>query len=326
MVDIENLKEEAKRVVSREDVKYMIGYERGTHGFRVSPSFAHTPEDVDRFIFSPLCVNNLAVYITLEEKLPLPRGVEPDRRKLALLVKGCDSKTVVQLLAEKGTFRENLVIFGVPCTGIVDSKKLEAEFPGVTEPADVEEEGDEFVVHVNGRRHEFSKEELILDKCRTCRYPNPLIYDLLLEEKVEAKEEHYEDVKALEQKSLDEKWEYWQRKFARCIRCYACKEICPLCYCEDCILDRLSPQWIRRSVNLSENAVYHLARAFHLAGRCTGCGECTRACPMGIPLAELNRKLAKDVEELFDYEPGIDPEAKPLLATFRPEDTEDFIL
>jgi Na+-translocating ferredoxin:NAD+ oxidoreductase RnfC subunit len=99
-----------------------------------------------------------------------------------------------------------------------------------------------------------------------------------------------------------------------------------MCYCENCVLDRLDPQWMRRSVDISENTAYHISRAYHLAGRCVQCGACATACPMDIPLMELNRKFAKDVAEMYEYEPGIDAEAKPLLSTFTPDDSEDFIL
>jgi Na+-translocating ferredoxin:NAD+ oxidoreductase RnfC subunit len=67
-------------------------------------------------------------------------------------------------------------------------------------------------------------------------------------------------------------------------------------------------------------------RAFHLAGRCIGCGECERVCPMGLPLMKLNKKIEKEIKELFDYKPGIDTEQKPLLAMFKPDDPEEFIL
>ena len=92
------------------------------------------------------------------------------------------------------------------------------------------------------------------------------------------------------------------------------------------MVEQLSPQWVRRSVNTSENSAWNILRAFHLAGRCIGCGECQRVCPMDIPLMEINKKLEKDVKELFDYEAGIDSEAEPLLAAFKPDDPEDFVI
>ena len=92
------------------------------------------------------------------------------------------------------------------------------------------------------------------------------------------------------------------------------------------MVDQLSPQWVRRSTNLSENTAWNIMRAYHLAGRCIGCGECERVCPMGIPLTELNKKLQKDVKEMFSYTAGLSLDKKPLLAIFSPEDPEEFLL
>ena len=118
-----------KKYLALDDVKYAIGYEKGSYGFRVSPSFAYTPEAVDRFTFSALCVNNLAVYPMLEEKLPLPRGQIAPKLKTIVVVKGCDSKALVQIIKEKGRTRDEFVIIGIPCKGVVDLAKLEARFP-----------------------------------------------------------------------------------------------------------------------------------------------------------------------------------------------------
>lgn len=327
MVISEQMREEIKKVVKREDVKYVIGYEKGTYGFHISPCFAYTSEDIDRFIFSPLCANNLAVYLMLEEKTPLRKGEEEDKRKIGLLVKGCDSRAVVQIIQEKGIAREDVVLLGAPCSGIIDPKKINERFPNQKEPVDVHEEEGKFVFTVNGKTHKVPKEELMFDRCKTCGYPNPVISDILLDEKIEiAKQEDYEKVKELEAKPLEDRWEYWEKKFERCIRCYACKDACPLCYCKECMAEQLSPQWLRRSVNLSENTSWHIMRAYHLAGRCVGCGECERACPMDIPLMELAKKLEKDVKEMFDYTAGINAEGKPLLTMFKPEDPGGFIL
>ena len=327
MVDEKQLREAVKKTVSRDDVKYVVGYKQGTYGFQVAPTYAYEPNDADSFIFSPLCVNNLAVYPMLEEKPPLRKGEKGDTRKIGLVVKGCDSRAITQIIQEKGLKREDVVIIGIPCSGVIDPKKINAKFPHQTKPVDVKEDGEKFIITIDGKTNKIHKDELMPEKCKHCEYPTPIIYDILIGKEIKStKKEDYKEIQTLEKKSLDDKWEYWEKQFEKCIRCYACRNVCPLCYCKECMVDLLSPQWIRRSVNLSENTAWNLLRAYHLAGRCIGCGECERACPMDIPLMELNKKIEKEIKEMFEYTSGIDAEEKPLLAMFKPDDPEEFIL
>jgi ferredoxin len=132
-------------------------------------------------------------------------------------------------------------------------------------------------------------------------------------------------IQELEEMSAEERREYWEKEFSRCIRCYACRQVCPFCWCEQCIVDENQPQWVGRSPSLENNTSWNIIRALHLVGRCTECGECERACPVAIPLSAINTKMALEVEAAFDYVPGTDVTVLPALNAFRVDDPDDHI-
>jgi formate dehydrogenase subunit beta len=146
-----------------------------------------------------------------------------------------------------------------------------------------------------------------------------------IDENREQREQVLAEVEKLEHMSPSERWAWWEQQFAKCIRCYACRQVCPLCYCERCITDENQPQWIERSPSLKNNRTWNIIRAFHLVGRCVECGECDRVCPVDIPLSLIAAKMAKEVEAAFGHVAGTSREEKPALRTFRPDDPEEFI-
>ncbi|HHX87498.1 MAG TPA: coenzyme F420 hydrogenase, partial [Firmicutes bacterium] len=187
-MDINELRQAAAETVSRDDVKYLLGWQQGSFGYRVSPVMVEEAAGVEKLIFSPLCTSNLAVYLAKTEKLPLPRGQEPDRRKVALMVKGCDSRAVVQLLVEKGLQRDQLVILGCPCPGVVDLHLLQKKYPETAASVEMAWQEGSFLLRADGRETLIPREELLAEKCRLCRYPNPVISDLTIGETVEPRE------------------------------------------------------------------------------------------------------------------------------------------
>jgi formate dehydrogenase (coenzyme F420) beta subunit len=134
------------------------------------------------------------------------------------------------------------------------------------------------------------------------------------------------DIEKLEKMSAEERFSFWQDEFSKCIKCYACRQACPMCYCRRCIVDCNQPQWINTSAHTLGNFEWNIIRAFHLSGRCVECGNCDRACPVGIPLRFINRKMAVETREAFDHFAGLSVTQEPVLASFKKDDTETFIL
>jgi formate dehydrogenase (coenzyme F420) beta subunit len=132
-------------------------------------------------------------------------------------------------------------------------------------------------------------------------------------------------VKELDGMTPEQRFAFWEKEFARCIRCYACRQACPMCYCERCIVEKNQPQWIPASPRPVGNYAWNVIRAFHLAGRCIACGACARACPMDIPIDILNKKVAQEVKDSFGVEAGFDHAAPPPMASFRTDDAQEFI-
>lgn len=118
-------------------------------------------------------------------------------------------------------------------------------------------------------------------------------------------------VEAFEDLSQEERLAFWRAHFARCIKCYACRNACPQCFCEHCALDQ--EVWVEQGVVPPPFPSFHMVRALHTIGKCVGCRECELACPADIPLTTLYSLLRRDVAEMFDYETGADLEAMPPL-------------
>ena len=212
--------------------------------------------------------------------------------KIGVCVRGCDARAVTRLIQDKQAKREDVFLIGIPCAGKVDAE-------GQT-----------------------------LAKCAACVHPNPSLYDALIGELVpeQAKPERFDRVAELEKMNPDEKYAYWAEQFSKCIRCYACRNVCPACNCRECFVDQYRVGWQGKQNNCTQNQIFGLTRALHVADRCIECGECERVCPVGLPLMELNRKLIKDLNELFGpYEAGTDLDVKPPLGEYRLEDPEEFM-
>jgi formate dehydrogenase subunit beta len=124
----------------------------------------------------------------------------------------------------------------------------------------------------------------------------------------------------------EERFAWWQKEFSKCIKCYACRQGCPMCYCTRCAVEVNQPQWIPVQSNTHGNMEWHILRSMHLAGRCISCGECGKACPVGIPCHLLTMHLADLTHKYFNVYAGISDKMKSVLSVYEPGDKENFII
>ena len=288
---LNSLRVRARELLSLGEVGCVIGYEESPRGL-ARPAFVHDASDASRLVWDQTCHHNLVVFLR-GQLAASRRGERPAR--VAVVAKPCDVRALNVLIQEEQIRREQVFVIGVICQGMLDTRR------GLSDPA--------------------TAVGTLLAHCRRCSERLPLFSDALVGEPstidVKAEEESWTDVVEMETQTPTERLSFWTREFDRCIRCYACRQACPGCYCFECLAEQVDPKWVSIAHNVPQKAFFHIMRAYHLAGRCVQCHACDLACPMGIPLSLLNRKIARDVEELFGHRAGTDAESRAPLATFR---------
>ncbi|MBE0582165.1 MAG: 4Fe-4S binding protein [Desulfofustis sp.] len=116
-------------------------------------------------------------------------------------------------------------------------------------------------------------------------------------------------ISGAEENDQHERLARWMYEFQKCIKCYGCRNICPVCFCKECSLEH--PDLVHSGRLPPDVPIFHLVRATHMAGRCIDCGLCEQACPMDIPLRLLYRKVNQIVSDVFDYDTGTSAEQSP---------------
>jgi ferredoxin len=307
------LREVAEKLLIDKKVDLIIGYEKGTLPLRTRPTFIREPEETKRLVWNSRCENNLSLYLkTVKEKV-------------GIVAKGCDSRSIVGLIKESQVKREDIFIIGVPCPGIIDRKKIEDILDG-RELLEGVESDSQILLKAEGFEETLDQDKLLHASCRSCRHRNPVLSDTLVGKEIsQPQTDEYSDVEEFASQQDNERWAYFNDETSRCIRCYACRNVCPACYCPQCFVDQSLPTWFDRTPHLSDTLIFHIIRTLHTAGRCVDCGACSRVCPMNVELRMLNKKTEKDVKELYGYEAGTDLEELPPMATFKIDDPQEFI-
>ena len=310
----EKIRETARALLKDGKVDVFIGYKKGSVPMMNEPVLISDPERCNQLFFDSNCGLNLCNYLTKRED------------RIGIIANGCASRNIVTHIVENQIKREQLYIVGIPCTGMIDHRAVHRAVK-FREILDVEENNGLITVKGNDFEETLEKKDFLQRNCAICLHRNPVEYDELVADKVQEQEgiELFKDVEKIEGMESNEKWGFFTRMISSCIRCYACRNACPLCYCTTCFVDESQPQWVGKSIDPTDTMTFHILRAYHCAGRCTDCGACERVCPVGIPVRQFTKKLNKDALDLFSWEAGLDLNQRPPLDVYKVDDYNDFI-
>jgi formate dehydrogenase subunit beta len=311
----EKIRQTAKKLLEKGTVDVFIGYKKGSVPMLNEPVLISDPGKANTLYWDSHCGLNLCNYLTGRKD------------RIGILANGCNSRNIVTHIVENQIKREQLYIVGIPCTGMIDHRavKRAVSFHKIL---DLEESGGQFTVKGHDFEETFDKKDYLQSNCAICLHRNPVEYDEMIADPIEEQQgvEPYKDVEKIENMGSEEKWAFFYDLISPCIRCYACRNACPLCYCPTCFVDESTPQWVGKSIDPTDTMTFHFLRAYHCAGRCTDCGACERVCPVGIPVRHFTKKFNKDTFELFSWEAGLSIDQRPPLDVYRADDYNDFTL
>ena len=316
MTELENkMISRAAELLKSGEVARVVGWKKGEFYYDPSPATFETEESLKEFVYNDFCGANLSKYLV---------EINKKEGKTAVFLKPCDTYSFNELLKEHRITREKTYVIGIECQGKLDNYKLaDLGADGVT--------GEEYdgntvkVTTVYGEKT-FNKPEVLLEKCLSCKGKKFMVSDetIVLHEMDETANDRFSEVARLEAMTEDERFAFWKSQLSKCIRCNACRNVCPACTCTKCVFDNVDSGIAAKANDVEfEEQLYHIIRAFHVAGRCTDCGECSRVCPERIPLHLLNRKFIKDYDAFYgDFTAGETSEGKTPLTSYATSDRE----
>jgi ferredoxin len=191
---------------------------------------------------------------------------------IGVLARGCDTRALVEMTKRHQIDPERLYLIGVACS----SEQAETCFCAEPSP----------------NVDQWPRAELIGEPFPGAP-PNPLVAE-------------YESL------TREERWDFWKLQFTKCLKCYGCRDICPVCFCDACALE--DPLWVEPGLLAPDFPMFHLIKAMHMTTRCVACRQCETACPADIPLTVLYDLIKADVADLIGYFPGADLNSGPPLS------------
>ena len=312
----QQLLDKAVELLQNGTVTTVLGWKKGEFDYDITPAVFKDAEALKDFVWNDFCGANFSKYLIAQTL--------KSEGKVLVFLKPCDTYSFNQLLTEHRFNREKVYAVGIPCEGMVDIDKIrKITGEGISkiecgEKIAVTTLYDDEPVLVEAK-------DVLAERCVNCKSKKHVAYDELLGEDGEViASERFDEVAQLEAMTPDERFAFWQNELSRCIRCNACRDVCPACTCENCVFNNPNSGVENKApVNSFEEQMFHIIRAFHVAGRCTDCGECSRVCPQNIPLHLINRKLIKEMNECYgEYQAGAEVGTKAPLVDYTTEDLE----
>lgn len=315
MKDVEmKMLERAKELLASGEVARVVGWKKGDFIHDPTPASFESVDELNGFVYNWFCGANLSKYLIQMSK---------KEGKTAVFLKPCDTYSFNQLVKEHRIQRENVHVIAVECCGKLDIEKIKAN--GVSFVTGVEVAEDEVKVLSPAGETTLAKSATVLSKCSVCNKTHQVKdEEIILHERPEKDVNRFAEVEKLESMTEEERFAFWREQLSKCIRCNACRNVCPACSCVKCVFDNpASGIAAKANDDKFEEQLFHIIRAFHVAGRCTDCGECSRVCPQNIPLHLLNRKFIKDIDNFYgEYQAGETAEGKTPLTSYTEGDLE----
>ncbi len=311
---VETIKQKATAFLRENPTGKVVGWKKGEFDYDRTPAVFRTEKELEDIVYDGFSSANLSKFLIKEAE---------EEGKILVLMKPCDGYSFNKLLAEHKFERDKFVVLGVPCEGKTDGNLIRSKCEGVVSAT---EEGENVILKtLYDGTVTLPFKELLPERCNNCKSRRHVVYDELIGEEGETLSSHrFDEVSRIERMTPDERYAFWQKELSRCIRCNACRDVCPACTCEKCVFDNPDSGVENKSASNSfEEKLFHIIRAFHVAGRCTDCGECSRVCPQHIPLHLLNRKFIKDINAFYgEYQAGETTENRNPLVSYSQGDTE----
>ena len=301
------------------EVQRVVGWKKGDLGYNPEPAYFETAEALKDFVYDGFCGANLSKYMI--------KACELEGKTLVLL-KPCDTYSFNQLIKEHRISKDKIYVIGVGCKGKLDIEKIKAMgIKGITTISGVEitDACDTINIETVYGDKTVAYKDAMLERCHVCKGKEHKVSDEIFFDSADTDDgDRFAGVDYIESLSAEEKFEFFKKELSKCIRCNACRNVCPACSCRKCVFDSTKFDADRKAnVDPFEESMFHIIRAFHVAGRCTDCGECSRVCPQGIPLHLFNRKFIKDINEFYgEYQAGAEVDERSPLTNFTFDDLE----